>query len=94
MRYLGTKTWWLEATSFGRIKAGRRVDVTVMCGTEVVTCLSCAKRTVVYDRNIWEPTPTYEIQSLSDPNVPVDKGWFAWPWFASDLPDDCPIIKY
>jgi len=77
MRYMGIKTWWLEATTYGYIKAARKIDITIICGTEVITCHACYKRTVVYDRNIRDPTPYYEVQSLSNPNIPVDKGWFA-----------------
>ena len=91
---MGIKTWWLEATTYGYIKAARKVDITIICGTGVITCHACYKRTVVYDRNIRDPTPYYEVQSLSNPNIPVDKGWFAWSWWSTDLPDDCPIIKY
>ena len=88
---MGTKTWYVEATTYGRVKAGRKVDITIICGVETVTCVSCKTRTVVYDRNIIFMTPHYEVQSLTNPSL--ERGWFAYAWFESDN-EDCPITKY
>ena len=72
MAYKGTQEWWVEAETFGRIKASRKIEVTVICGSEVVSCVDCAEtRTVVFSRTDTQATPYYEVQSLTDPNIPT-----------------------
>lgn len=72
---LGTREWWLEATTFGLVTATRKLEVKVVCGAETVTCVDCDDtRTVVYSRNDTYATPYYEIQSLRDPYIPMIEG--------------------